>query len=200
MVYSHERHASSSSSSWSSLYGEFTIYQESTPDVCETVIPSDWKVDRGSERWPRLIAKSLRGDRRVYNVTKLLRLRMPKTCVFADSVLCLGSMRDRPVEARPSLSCFRSDAGGSRLVLSGTQARYACGLVSLYYRAVNRTSLSSLREKILLTFIIIWILLRSGGWFYLSVCVHKDRYGIEILIESLFRDGNSFLCSNCERN
>ena len=28
-------------SSWSSLYGESTIYQESAPEVCETVIPSD---------------------------------------------------------------------------------------------------------------------------------------------------------------
>ena len=105
--YIHERHASSSSSSWSSLYGEFTIYQESTPEVCKTVIPSDWKVDQGSARWPRLITKSLRGDQRVYYVTKLLRLRMPKTCVFADSVLCLGSMRDRPVEAwRNKIQCY----------------------------------------------------------------------------------------------
>ena len=31
MVYIHERHTSSSSSSWSRLYGEFSIYQESTP-------------------------------------------------------------------------------------------------------------------------------------------------------------------------
>ena len=33
-----------------------------------------------------------------------------------------------------------------------------------------------------------------------KVCLHQGRYGIEILIESLFRDGNSFLGSNCERN
>ena len=32
------------------LYGKSTIYQESTPKVCETVIPSDWKVDQGSDR------------------------------------------------------------------------------------------------------------------------------------------------------
>ena len=49
MEYIHERHTLSSSSSWSRLYGAFTIYQESTPEVCETVIPSDLKVDRGSE-------------------------------------------------------------------------------------------------------------------------------------------------------
>ena len=27
-----------------------TIYQESTRDVCETVIPCDWKIDQGSDR------------------------------------------------------------------------------------------------------------------------------------------------------
>ena len=32
------------------------------------------------------------------------------------------------------------------------------------------------------------------------VCFHQKRYGTEILIESLFRDGNSFLGSYCERN
>ena len=67
--------------SWSRLHGEFTIYQESTLEVCKKVIPSDWKVDRRSKRsiiWPRLISKSLLGDRRVYFVTQLLRLRMPK--------------------------------------------------------------------------------------------------------------------------
>ena len=40
---------SSCSSSWSKRYGEFTIYQHSTPEVCVTVVPSDWRVDRGSE-------------------------------------------------------------------------------------------------------------------------------------------------------
>ena len=48
---------------------------------------------------PRLITKSSRGDRRVYSVTKRLRSRMPKTHVFADSLLCLGSISDQPVEA-----------------------------------------------------------------------------------------------------
>ena len=37
-------------SSWSRLHGEFTIYHESTLEVYETIVPSDWKVDRGSER------------------------------------------------------------------------------------------------------------------------------------------------------
>ena len=32
------------------LFGKSTIYQESTPKVCETVIPSDWKVDQESDR------------------------------------------------------------------------------------------------------------------------------------------------------
>ena len=68
--------------SWSKLYGECTMYQESTPEVCETVVPSDWKVDHGSERnnglTTRLITKNLRGDRRRQYVTKLVRSRMPK--------------------------------------------------------------------------------------------------------------------------
>ena len=50
MVYVHERHAQGWSSSWSGLHGESTIYQESTPEVCETAIPSDWKVNQGSDR------------------------------------------------------------------------------------------------------------------------------------------------------
>ena len=78
----HACHTSSRSSSWSRLYGETTIYQESVPKVSETVLPSDWEVDHGSDRksvvWPRLILKNLRGDRRLYFVTKRLRLRMPK--------------------------------------------------------------------------------------------------------------------------
>ena len=41
--------------------GESTTYQESDLEICETVIPSDRKVD------------SPRGDRRLYYVTKLLR-------------------------------------------------------------------------------------------------------------------------------
>ena len=38
LVYIHEYHTSSSISSRSRLYGDFTIYQESTPEVCATVI------------------------------------------------------------------------------------------------------------------------------------------------------------------
>ena len=98
----HERHTSTRSSSWSRLYGEFTIYQESTPEVCETAIPTDWKVDRGSKKksiiWPRLITKKLSGDRRLYCVTTLLRLRTPKNA-FTDSVLCLRGISDQPLEA-----------------------------------------------------------------------------------------------------
>ena len=50
MVYIHECHTSSCSSSWSRLFGESTINPKSTPEVCETVIPCDWKVDLGSGR------------------------------------------------------------------------------------------------------------------------------------------------------
>ena len=78
----YERHTSSRSSSWTRLNEEFALYQETTPEVCETAIPSDpksWlKIRKKSASWPRLITKKLRGDRRVYYVTKLLKLRMPK--------------------------------------------------------------------------------------------------------------------------
>ena len=45
MEYIHACHTPSCSSSWSRLYEESTVYQESTPTVCETLIPSDCKVD-----------------------------------------------------------------------------------------------------------------------------------------------------------
>ena len=51
-------------------------------------------------------------------------------------------------KARPSLSCFRSDAGGSRLVLSGPKARYAGGLASLCYRAVTEPHLAACDKNI----------------------------------------------------
>ena len=47
MEYFHECHTPSCSSSRSRLFGESTIYQESTPEIG---IPSDWKVDQGSDR------------------------------------------------------------------------------------------------------------------------------------------------------
>ena len=44
-----------------------------------------------------------------------------------------------------------------------------------------------------------WILgnTKIGLVLDVKVCFHSGRYGIEVMIESLFRD-NSFLCSNCE--
>ena len=51
---------------------------------------------------------------------------------------------------------------------------------------------------------------RARGWFLgntkigavldVKVCFHQSRYGVEIMVESLFRDKNSFLGPNCERN
>ena len=51
---------------------------------------------------------------------------------------------------------------------------------------------------------------RARGWFLgntkigavldVKVCFHQSRYGVEIMVESLFRDKNSFLGSNFERN
>ena len=38
--------------------------------------------------------------------------------------------------------------------------------------------------------------MKIGAVLDVNVCLHQERYGIEILIESLFRDGNSFFGSN----
>ena len=54
-------------------------------------------------------------------------------------------------KAHPSLPCFRADAGGSRLVLSGPQASYAGGLASLYYRDVTEPHLAAC-DKIIARF------------------------------------------------
>ena len=47
-----------------------------------------------------------------------------------------------------------------------------------------------------------WILgnTKIGPVLDVKVCLHQKRYGIEILIESLFRDVTASWRSNCERN
>ena len=61
--YIHVCHTSSCSSSWLRLHRKFAIFQESTQEIFETVISSDWEVDHGSDRkildWPRLTGSSL---------------------------------------------------------------------------------------------------------------------------------------------
>ena len=69
VVYIYERYTPSCSSSWSRLYGESTIYQESTPDYEQPT----WR------------STTLLFDK-VIEITN-------------DSVLCLGSISDQPVEA-----------------------------------------------------------------------------------------------------
>ena len=102
LEYSHEYHTSSNSSFWSRFFGAFTIYQESTPEVCETVIPSDWKIDRGSEKEISNLTtndyKELTWSATSLICDKAFAIANAKTYVFADSVLCLGSMRDEPIE------------------------------------------------------------------------------------------------------
>ena len=43
-------HTSSCSSPWARLFTKSSIYQESTIEVCETVVSNDWEVDHGSDR------------------------------------------------------------------------------------------------------------------------------------------------------
>ena len=64
--------------------GESTINQESTPAVRETVIPSDWKVDHGSDRNRWSDHDSLRTAYVEINDTIMLRLRMPKPTSFPN--------------------------------------------------------------------------------------------------------------------
>ena len=77
VVYIYERYTPSCSSSWSRLYGESTIYQESTPDYEQPT----WRS-----------TTTLLCD-------KVIETTNAKTFVFADSVLCLGSISDQRVEA-----------------------------------------------------------------------------------------------------
>ena len=70
----------------------------------------------------------------------------------------------------PSLA-FEGDAGGSRLVLSGLQARYAGGLVSLYYRPVTEPHFAACDKK-KLGFHHHLNPVGSGGWFSVSVGVN----------------------------
>ena len=70
------------------------------------------------------------GHKRHQSVGGLGCIIMRTTCGHFGTSVCR-------TKTRPSLPCFRSDAGGSRLVLSGPQARYAGGPASLHYRAVT---------------------------------------------------------------
>ena len=102
--YIHERHTPSCSSSWSRLYGEFYDLPRIN-SWCLWNSYSMWlenwsRIRQTSVVWPPLTTKNRRGDRRLYDVTKWLgEYECQKTYVFADSVLCLWSMSDQPVEA-----------------------------------------------------------------------------------------------------
>ena len=97
MEYIHERHTSSRSSSWSRLFGEFTIFQESWSlgNSYSKWLKRWSRIRQKLIVWPRLITKNLRGDRRLCCVTELLRLWMPKL------VSC--SVWEAPVTNQPKL-------------------------------------------------------------------------------------------------
>ena len=62
------------------FFGESTIYKKKKkPQVSETEIPSDRKVDQGSDR-------------------KAVEITNANTYVFSDSVPCLGGITDQPVD------------------------------------------------------------------------------------------------------
>ena len=78
--------------SWTSHFKQQFILIETSWRIYDVPRINSWSLWNSSSKWlrswsrigdklqvwPRLITKSLRGDRRVYHVTKLLRLRMPK--------------------------------------------------------------------------------------------------------------------------
>ena len=95
-------HSSSSSSSWWRLYRKFTICQESTKEIFETVVSSDWEVDHGSDRnyWTDQdwLAAAC-AERDDCQLTELFNLQLPKTSAFSNSVLCPGGISDETVKA-----------------------------------------------------------------------------------------------------
>ena len=94
MWYIHECHTPSCSSSWSRPHGEST--------TCLWNSCSKWqgwlRIRQKSVVWPRLITKSLHGDRRRCYLTKRLRLRMHKL-VSSPTRCCLGGISTESVEA-----------------------------------------------------------------------------------------------------
>ena len=75
-------HSSSSSSSWSRLWGEFDdssrIISGHLWNSCSKKLENWVAIRQKSLVWPRLITKSTHGDRQVYCVTELIRSRMPR--------------------------------------------------------------------------------------------------------------------------
>ena len=78
----YEYHTSSGSSSWSRLFGEFTILPRinswSLWNSYSKWLKNWSRIREKSEIWPRLIKRTLRGAQQVYYVTKPMRLRKPK--------------------------------------------------------------------------------------------------------------------------
>ena len=99
--YIHVCHTSNCSSSWTRLFIELTIRQESIFKVCGEIISDNWEVDQRTDRsqdCPRLTGTSLRGESHLCCVIEKFELWNPKP-VFSDSVLCLGGFSPKPVQA-----------------------------------------------------------------------------------------------------
>ena len=102
-MYIHECHIPSSSSSSSRLYGQFTIYQKSTPDVSvKQLLQVTEKLIEDQKEIKNLTTVDY--QELTWRSTRILcdkafEITSAKTYVFDDSVLCLGSMSDQPAEA-----------------------------------------------------------------------------------------------------
>ena len=84
------------------FFAKPTIYQESTFEVCETVISDNWKVDQRSGGDHRFVHGWLEPAcvERIISTVWQSCADYEKTNVFADSVLCLGDISTAPVQAR----------------------------------------------------------------------------------------------------
>ena len=77
--------------------------RKSTQEIFETVISSDWEVDHGSDRncWTDhdwLAAACVERETTLLT-DRAVQFATAKTCVFSDSVLCLGGISTELVEA-----------------------------------------------------------------------------------------------------
>ena len=98
MEFMYERYTPSCSSSWSRPYGDSTILLKSVKQlfqVTEKLIKDQTEISGLNTieyKEPTWRSTTLLCD-------KAIGITNAQTCVFADSVLCLGSMSDQPVEA-----------------------------------------------------------------------------------------------------
>ena len=92
MVNIYVRHSSSGSSSWERLFREITFYQESTHEIIETFVSSNWATDQGSDRnyehsTDRLAAANVAKGQPCLLTRQLVHFATAKSCLFRFSAV-----------------------------------------------------------------------------------------------------------------